>query len=66
MNRPILCKDLNLDWMQEFVSLGITNNIDKFDDITDLNINFKRKRNSETHSNMECKVLDTIWKNHYS
>ena len=51
-NRTILCKDLKLEWTQEFVSLGITYNIDKFDDITDLNINLKK---------IEIQKLIAIW-----
>ena len=41
-NRAIPCKDLNLKWTQEFVSLGITYDIDNFDNITDLIINLKK------------------------
>ena len=37
-NRTILCRDLKLDWTQEFVSLGITYNINEFNRITDINI----------------------------
>ena len=51
-NRAILCKDLNLDWTQEFVSLGITYNIEKFENITDLNINLKK---------IEIQKLIAIW-----
>ena len=42
-NRTTLCEDLNLDWSQEFVSLGITYNIDNFENISDINIELKIK-----------------------
>ena len=37
----ILCNELNLDWTQEFVSLGISYDISKFSNITELNIEGK-------------------------
>ena len=40
-NGVILCSDLNLDWTQEFTSLGIKYNIKNFNKITDLNIETK-------------------------
>ena len=40
-SRTILCEDLNLDWTQEFTSLGITYNINEFERISDLNIESK-------------------------
>ena len=40
-NGIILCNELNLDWTQEFVSLGISYNISKFSNITELNIEGK-------------------------
>ena len=36
-----LCEDLNLDWTQEFISLGIVYNADKLDSITEMNIEKK-------------------------
>ena len=36
-----LCEDLALDWTQEFTSLGIIYNVDKIEQITDLNIEKK-------------------------
>ena len=51
-NGAILCEDLQLDWTQEFISLGITYNIDKFDNITELNIAAKIK---------EIQKLIKIW-----
>ena len=38
------CKELTLDWTQEFISLGIAYNADKFEDITDINIENKSKK----------------------
>ena len=40
-NRIILCKDLKLDWTQEFTALGITYNINNFNNIANLNIELK-------------------------
>ena len=37
----IFCEDLNLDWTQEFTSLGITYTIKEFNNITELNIETK-------------------------
>ena len=37
-NGTILCKDLKLDWTQQFTSLGIIYDINNFNNITDLNI----------------------------
>ena len=37
----IFCEDLNLDWTQEFTSLGITYNIKEFNNINELNIETK-------------------------
>ena len=40
-NRNILCQDLNLDWTQKFTLLGITYNIERINNITDINIEQK-------------------------
>ena len=40
-NGITLCKELNLDWTQQFTSLGIVYDINKFNNITDLNIEIK-------------------------
>ena len=58
-NGKPLCEDLNLDWTQEFISLGIIYNADKLDSITGMNIEKKYIINSEINISMER----TIWKN---
>ena len=40
-NGIIFCEDLNLDWTQQFTSLGILYEINNFNNITDLNIETK-------------------------
>ena len=40
-NGVILCPDLNLDWTQEFTSLGIKYNINNFNKIADIDIEIK-------------------------
>ena len=51
-NGTILCEDLKLDWTQEFISLGITYNINQFHKITELNLDTKIK---------EIQKLIKIW-----
>ena len=49
-----ICDDLGLIWTKEFTSLGINYNIDKLDEITDLNIRPKL---------LEMEKLISLWKN---
>ena len=51
-SRTILCPNMNLEWSQKFISLGITYNIEDFDNITDQNIEEKIK---------EIKEIIFIW-----
>ena len=51
-SRAKFCDELNLDWTNEFISLGIEYNVDDFNNIADLNINNKIK---------EIRKLTYIW-----